>query len=49
MSVLTNDVTHQSGQPAAAASAEFTTYDVTDVELYTDDAQGIDTTWMMVN
>jgi len=49
--VATDDVTGRLRQPAAAAtdaSAEFTTYDVTDIQLYTGDAQRIDTTQMMV-
>jgi len=48
--VARNDVTGRSRRPAAAAAAaEFTTYDVTEIQLYaSDDGQRLDTTEMMV-
>ena len=47
MLVFTNEVNGRSRRPAAAA-AEFTTYDVTEIQLYSSDGQSLDTTEMTV-
>ena len=49
MSVETNDVTGRSGRHATAAAAEFMTYDVTEIHIYSSDGQRLDTTELMVN
>ena len=48
VSVERNDLRWRSSHVAAAAEIEFTTYDVSHINMYTSDGQRLDTTEMMV-